>query len=569
MRRFILVITICFGLFKADAQNSLEERVAYARGVLGQGLKTNDSGQIAEGYYLLGKREMDQANFAEAYKLLYHALKINDARKDYFNTGKVYLRLSTVERKSGNVDKSLDYVRHAISAFLKIPDNLTPAAKEKQERLASAYEQSGNIYFDPIYLSHKDANLDSALHYYQKAEALYSKENKEVKLGQIQQKIGRIYILKKDKRSIDYLESALLNMEKADSAIFRIQVAKAKAWRILGNLSNAQKAINEAETIIKKGTSVSPDALMEYHTVYADYYTQLEDFKNALAHKEKVLAYFGMMSNADGEGNMSLWRIQLETHKKDLELELQQEKINNKQKRIVQQQLFIGILALFFVLLLVLIYYLNKSYQKQKSLTLKNEVLIQEQNHRVKNNLQVISSLLDLQADHLKDKSLYEAFAESQTRINSMLILHRQLYKNGNVELINISDFLTDIGNSVAQTFGKNHLAIRQNMSLEYLKTDISTSIGLIFNELVINSFKYAFSHRKPSIEIHLKQENNNILTMTYKDFGKKDLSEIIKRKNKETFGLSLIEMILFQIDGNLNYSYEEGSVFTIQFKNI
>ncbi|MCD8539192.1 MAG: hypothetical protein LRY55_05090, partial [Leadbetterella sp.] len=84
-------------------------------------------------------------------KLLYHALKISDARKDYFNTGKIYLRLSTMERKSGNTDKSLDYVQDAISAFLKIPDNPekpTPAAKEKQERLASAYNEGGNIYFD-------------------------------------------------------------------------------------------------------------------------------------------------------------------------------------------------------------------------------------------------------------------------------------------------------------------------------------------------------------------------------------------------------------------------------------
>jgi two-component sensor histidine kinase len=568
---FSLLVITYFPLFQIDSHSYLEDRFIYARAILDKGLKNNDSTQIAEGYYLLGKREMDKANFAESYKMFYHALKINDARKDNFNAGKVYLRLSNLERKSGNIKKAVAYIRDAISSFKKLPDNPkvpTQGAKEKEQRLASAYKEMGNIYFDHNYLQN-NTNLDSALYYFLKAESHFIKYNKNSELYYLRQKIGEVYILKKDKRSIDYLENALLDMEKVDSVVFRLHIAKAKAWRTLGNSSKAKEMIEEAETLVEKGFSLPIDALIEYHNVYASYYIDQGDLKNAMNHKDKVIAYFGIMSSADREGNMSLWRTQLQTHKKDLELNLQQEKISSKQKLISQQQLFIGILGLFFILLLSLMYYLNKSLKKQKILTLKNEILIQEQSHRVKNNLQVISSLLSLQADYLKDNILYNAFIESQTRINSMLILHRKLYENDNVELINITDFLLDIGTSVAHTFGVNNLTIREKINQQYLNTDLALSLGLIFNELIINSFKYVFVKEEPLIEIRLKEAENNTLTLSYKDFGKKDLSKIVNKKNKETFGLSLIEMILFQIDGSLNYKYEGGSCFIITFKNI
>lgn len=565
----LLAITY-FPLFQIDSHSYHEDRFIYARAILDKGLKNNDSSQVAEGYYLLGKREMDKANFAESYKMFYHALKINDARKDNFNAGKVYLRLSNLERKSGNIKKAVTYIRDAISSFKKLPDNPkvpTQGAKEKEQRLASAYKEMGNIYFDYNYLQN-NTNLDSALHYYLKAESLFIKKNKQKELNSTRKKVGEIYTLKEDRRSIDYLERALRGMEKTDSVVFRLHIAKAKAWRMLGNSSKAKEMIEEAETLVEKGFSLPIDALIEYHNVYAGYYIDQGDLKNAMNHKDKVIAYFGLMSSADREGNMSLWRTQLETHKKDIELDLQQEKINSKQKLISQQQLFIGTLGIFFLILLALVYYLIKVLKKQKILTLKNEALVQEQSHRVKNNLQVISSLLNLQADHLKDHNLYNAFIESQSRINSMLILHRKLYENENIELINIKDFLLDIGTSVAHTFGINNLTVRERINQQYLNTDLALSLGLIFNELATNSFKYVFSISEPLIEIKLEEGENNISTLIYKDFGRKDLSEIVNNKNKETFGLNLIEMILLQIDGDLNYKYENGSCFVITFRN-
>ncbi|MCD8539531.1 MAG: sensor histidine kinase, partial [Leadbetterella sp.] len=246
----------------------------------------------------------------------------------------------------------------------------------------------------------------------------------------------------------------------------------------------------------------------------------------------------------------------------------QKQEIESKQTLIGQQRLMVGLSVLFLLILAVLSYFLYKNYAKQKALSRKNSILMHEQNHRVKNNLQVISSMLSLQVDYLNDPESQKVFSESQTRIDCMVHLHRQLYENSGVEHINIRDLLHDVTRSVAFTFGFRDFEAELNLEVEFLKTDTATSIGLVFNELLINSFKYAFTGKKPMAAISSKQSGQHI-KIIYRDFGQKDLTEIFKNPAQKSFGLNLVDMILFQINGTLDYSYNNGSVFTISFINI
>jgi two-component sensor histidine kinase len=538
--------------------------MAYARGVLEKGLKENDSVTIAEGYYLLGKREMDRVNFAGAYDCFFKALKINEVLRDYYNLGRVYLRLSNLEMRSQNYEKSLDYVRDGILAFSKTT---------KTDGLVSGYLEAGSVFQNLAYqyssISPHPAYLDSAISYFHKVENLLLKSNKRKEMANISYHLGKMYSSKKDKRAISYLESTLKAREsqKMDSSSFRVQIQMAEAWIALNNPAGAKAILTEIEKMTDG--FVPPDALEKYHLAYANYFKATNDWQNAMAHMENAMEFRRRRIESNRKDDLNLLRVQLETHQKDTELRVQQERINSKQKLINQQNIYMSVLLLFFILLVLLSYFLYKNYKKQKKLTERNEVLIHEQNHRVKNNLQVISSMLNLQSGYIKDMAVQEALSESRTRINSILLLHKQLYENGNVEFINIRELLTDLSSSIAQSFGVYTLRLNQKMEVENLKTDVATAIGLIFNELITNSFKYAFTDSSSTIEIRSKQEKNGIVTMEYHDFGQKDLTPIIENSKKSTFGLNLIEMILFQIDGKLTYCFQNGSVFTIQFKNI
>jgi two-component sensor histidine kinase len=539
--------------------------MAYARSVLEKGLRENDSITIAEGYYILGKREADRINFTEAYNCFFRALKINEALSDYYNLGRVYLRLSNLERKSQNYERSLDYVNEAILAFSKA---------KKTEGLVSGYIEAGGVFHSLAYKGYpftpNPAYLDSALSYFHKAEKLLLKSNRTHELATISYELGQIYALKKDEKALVYLEATLKEKEsvkKDSSSSLRVKVKIAEALISLNNLSRAKAVLTSAQKLANE--SVPPDALEKYHLAYSNYFKAANDWKNAMFHMENAMEFRRKRTESSRKEDLNLLRIELEVHQKDTELQMQRERITNKQKLIHQQNIYMSVFLLFFVLLFFLSYFLYKNYTKQKKLTTKNELLIHEQNHRVKNNLQVISSMLNLQSGYIKDIRVQEALSESQTRINSMLLLHKQLYENGNIEIINVRELLMDLSSSIADSFGAYTFTLNQKMEVENLKTDVATAIGIIFNELITNSFKYAFMNNSSTIEISSKKDKAGIITMEYNDFGQKDLTQIIKNPKKTTFGLNLIEMILFQIDGKLSYRFQNGSVFTIQFKNV
>src|SRR5690606_28132456 len=114
---------------------------------------------------------------------------------------------------------------------------------------------------------------------------------------------------------------------------------------------------------------------------------------------------------------------------------------------------------------------------------------------------------------------------------------HRQLYENGNADSIDIEDFFYDVVNSVALSFGVGRLQTNLSMGVRFLKTDTATAIGVIINELAMNSIKHAFKEKTPLIEISSKQTKNKV-EITYKDCGDTDLKEIIGNSDKKGFGL-------------------------------
>jgi len=558
---FSVLLATLIALPAYSQMDPIEDRIAYAKGILDEGLRKNDSVLIAEGYYLLAKRMLDINNIDEAYNMFYISLKINEKLKDYYKMGRIYKRLAEAEIDQGNFEGAQEFLNESVSIFKKHNLEDTPESTHFE---AGLIHTSLHNFNESLYAK---INPDSVLHYFRKREKKALAENNRLWLAVTRFQIGNVYLYKKDNRALSYLENAveIVQNDSLPRPALMYQNGLAEAYITLGQLDKAKRVLSESREMIGKGSLFPSSSLAKHYNTYAKYYAAVKDWENAYISKDSASQYLIHLVESDRTGNISRWRVQLETEKKDLQLRFQKQEIAGKQSLIEQQQVFMGVVAVLLSGLAVISCFLYKNYKKQKRLSEKNAVLIHEQNHRVKNNLQVISSLLNLQNDYIRDDTSRQVLSESQSRIDAMALLHRQLYENDQVELINIENLFSDIIHSVGHTFGADSLQLRLPLEVTRLGTDTATSVGLILNELTINSFKYAFRGREPVIEVS-SRKNGNTIHIIYKDFGSTDLSDIFSNPDKKGFGLNLIDMILFQINGTLTYDFKNDSSITLSF---
>ena len=210
--------------------------------------------------------------------------------------------------------------------------------------------------------------------------------------------------------------------------------------------------------------------------------------------------------------------------------------------------------------------------EKQMQQTLKDkELLIKEVHHRVKNNLQVISSILNLQINALKDDFSKDIFIKTQSRIKAMILVHEKLYtnsNNGNLESIDFKDYARRLVYNLQSIFGyKNNINIScEDGNFVPLNIEIAIPIGLIINEVVTNSIKYAFTDKNENNEIFIKYKLvDNYLDITLGDNGK-GLENDIDIENNPSLGLKLIKRLASQLDGTFDMEHENGLVFNLKF---
>lgn len=196
------------------------------------------------------------------------------------------------------------------------------------------------------------------------------------------------------------------------------------------------------------------------------------------------------------------------------------------------------------------------------------EVLLKEVHHRVKNNLQVISSILNLQTGYISDTSTLEIIKECQDRIKSMAFIHESLYQSADLAQVNFAEYLQNLTNNLKYSYMTPDRNIDLIFDIENISLSLDSAIpcGLIVNELVSNCFKYAFKNQsKGTIRIELRKENNNKKLVVH-DSGV-GLPKNLNIETNDSLGLQLVWTLVDQIDGKIDYEYTKGSKFVINFK--
>ena len=196
------------------------------------------------------------------------------------------------------------------------------------------------------------------------------------------------------------------------------------------------------------------------------------------------------------------------------------------------------------------------------------EVLLKEIHHRVKNNLQIISSLLKLQSSYIKDEEVIALFAESYNRVRSMALLHEKLYHSLDLARVNADDYICNLTKNLFSSYNISFNFIDLKITIDNLKVDIDTAIpcGLIINELVTNSLKYAFPGiGKGQICITFLQQDNNTLYLKVSDDGV-GLPPDFDIEQIQSLGLQLVVNLTEQLGGKLEIDSTNGTSFAITF---
>jgi two-component sensor histidine kinase len=201
------------------------------------------------------------------------------------------------------------------------------------------------------------------------------------------------------------------------------------------------------------------------------------------------------------------------------------------------------------------------------------EVLLKEVYHRVKNNLQLASSLLNFQGEYIKDKEALEMFRESQNRIKSMALVHEKLYESKDLARVDFADYVRNLVNNLMWSYGSDMRAIRLKVNVPevFLHPKAAVPCGLIINELVSNAVKHAFPSQpsEPAAEIdidfHSDNEDHYVLSVSDNGVG---FPQGIDFRSTASLGLQLVVMLTEQLNGTveLDKNYDTGTRFIIRF---
>jgi len=210
----------------------------------------------------------------------------------------------------------------------------------------------------------------------------------------------------------------------------------------------------------------------------------------------------------------------------------------------------------------------NKINEEKITQSLKEkEILLREVHHRVKNNMQVISSILNLQSSYVKDSYALNLLKECQNRIKSMAFIHESLYQTKNFESVNFSEYVTVLTKNLVHTYSINTKKIKLILTLHklFLNLDLSIPCGLIINEIISNSLKYAFPNNRDGIIFVNLTVNKKNVKIEVGDNGV-GIPQKVDVKNTQTLGLQLVDTLVEQINGTLKLNRNKGTIFSIEF---
>ena len=345
-----------------------------------------------------------------------------------------------------------------------------------------------------------------------------------------------------------------------------------RSWLSVGKLYNQQKIFTKAVESLRKSISIASVDFGDKYFLHKAYeqlsiaYAGLNDFPNAYSAFEKHDQLEDSVFTVDASQRIAKLETEFEVAKKENTIALQDTQLK-QQKNIQIFGIVLGTVLLLFLMFLYRTYLRNKQINKILAKQNKEkEFLLKEIHHRVKNNLEVVSSLLSLQSGQSNSKEVQELMQENQNRVQSMSMIHQKLYQGENLAAIEMKDYFMNLGNYTLDVFNaREKITIEFNMEKLEIDVDFAVPIGLIVNELLTNALKYAFPDgRKGKIVISLFRNQQTLnLEVSDNGIGKSNTYSL----PESGFGTQLIQLLTLQLDGRMTQKTEEGTIVSFEFQ--
>jgi len=332
--------------------------------------------------------------------------------------------------------------------------------------------------------------------------------------------------------------------------------------------NNYQEALKyQLETIKLQEEDQDFTNLTENYGHASTIYEKLGNYAMALEYQKKARMMRDKTAAIESDKAMSGLLTQYETEKKE-------QTIINQNLQLSKQRLVLWLSIGIASLLLGFLFFGYKSYKvRTKTNQLlaaknkQNELLLKEIHHRVKNNLELVKSLISLQSAQLEDSETKDAMIASQNRVQSMGIIHQKLYQGDNLGSIEMKDYFLNLGEGILDTFNADD-KVKIECAMDHLELDVDTAvpIGLIVNELLTNALKYAFpDDAKGNISISLSKSNPDVLTLKVSDNGIGKTKGLAPKGTG--FGSQLVQLLTQQLNGEMNEDNQNGTSVLFHFK--
>lgn len=575
------------GIFLAPQPHKL----LYADTVYREAVAKKDPLLMAEAYYLYGKTYEATGDILLSNKWFYKSLKILEPRGDSKELSRLYLRLFTNAYTQGDYAECMRLIRLGMDMAMRLKD---------YKNLCRAYGNMKSMHERDWSDKGKKPNLpgprpDSGLYYLQKVVQIGHRTGDSAIIAGISRDLAN-YKWKSFRDTSHLFENFNVatdyyTLKKEDGELMITKIDLAQILLDLNRPAAALAHLNEAQKIYDRNPFNVLWLLDRFQSAYSRYYRLTGNWKKAYemnerAHQLKVSNY-----TADRDGAISRLGKEYEMEKKDILLKAKDTELALRNGAFLAQQRF---LVVSFVLLIVmagmsLVFY--RLYKRNLLISRQNELLVKEQNHRVKNNLQAVSSLLSLQSSELSDPAALRAIEESRLRVETIGILHRKLYDGQQLAMVFVPDFLEELVTGVINTYGLREVSTDFLIDDIYLSPDQAAHLGLIVNELVTNACKYAFPGTPdPTLRLQCntyKKNNKPHFHLEIADNGpgiqgscaemqpvasKKTVSEVTAAFRQALtmpppgFGIKLIRMEAEQLYAQFTYYYDSGIVFIMDF---
>ena len=552
----------------------------------------------------------DQLSEAAKFEVLRKIVSYEGSRDQALTFGQLLLAVAESSNDKVKIAEALE----ELSLIHRTLGNITMSTKEAL-RAQSIYKGLGLIEREAASITQLASNLmleeryGLSVDYNHKALNIFNEIADTIRISITTLNIGEAYRLQGQLDSAGFYTKRALNLNDIQhSRTYENQIVHGYAIGNLGLVYKAKGSLNQAQPLLEESIEVLTDLgdlysvsvysfelgdiliregdheggekrmLVAYATVLdegfkeqirdfsqslASYYQSNGDFEEALHFQQQYQLYKDSLINIDNVRQVEQLKAQNEVSQRDAEISL----LNQARKS--QQQMVIGLSAgtLVLLLLLSLLYRNNQQKKKANVLLVQREkekaLLLQELNHRTKNNLQVISSLLNLQSMSLEDHPAAEKVREGRYRVDSLALIHQKLYQEDYAHL-DMKQYLQELIDHLCASFDPL-IRVETAITPCQMKVDQAIPVALIINELLTNALKYGLDPSKSIHQVWVTfQGDRDGFRLNIRDNGPGMLPPDVA--SLPSFGLQLVYSLVEQLEGVVNFESKEGTHWEISF---